>query len=115
MKKDLVRTISGAMEKKFSKKDPIVTVEKDLKSSTRDGHAPTGEFYRAFFHLVDEVNEYTGREEEGHRHQHWQRRMLFIIMKLAVFNVWVFGVTDDYVQFHDFRTNLARWILKEPK
>jgi hypothetical protein len=54
------------------------------------------------------VDKYWYRVQETHGNWKWKSKMLFSIMRFAVFDVWVYFTQVQYEKWADFRKYLAK-------
>jgi hypothetical protein len=69
-------------------------------------------FYHAYFNLVDIADRYWNEVEEHHHYQNWKSKVLLMILRFAVLNLWVYVARTEYQEWKEFRNKLAKEMIK---
>ena len=72
--------------------------------------APLHNFYFEKFNAVDIGDGYFYACDEKHPNHFWKSKMFMSIMRLGVLNVWILYSECEYMQWMDFRENLANFL-----
>lgn len=63
--------------------------------------------YRSFFNVIDLADGYWYAVADHHPIQQWEAKLLYVILKYVVMNVWVHHQTHKVVTWMDARRQLA--------
>jgi hypothetical protein len=62
--------------------------------------------------LVDIADRYWNEVEEHHHHQNWKSKVLLMMLRFALLNLWVYVARTEYQEWKEFRNKLAKEMIK---
>jgi hypothetical protein len=83
-----------------------------IKTTSTPDPAIIHNFYRAYFNLVDIADRYWNEVEEHHHHQNWKSKVLLMMLRFAVLNLWVYVTRTEYQEWKELRNKLAKEMIK---
>jgi hypothetical protein len=90
----------------------LETLRMRTKTTSTPDPAIIHNFYRAYFNLVDIADRYWNEVEDHHHHQNWKSKVLLMILRFAVPNLWVYVAKTEYQEWKEFRNKLAKEMVK---
>jgi hypothetical protein len=90
----------------------LETLRMRTKTTSTPDPAIIHNFYRAYFNLIDIAGRYWNEVEEHHHHQNWKSKVLPMILRFAVLNLWVYVARTEYQEWKEFRNKLRKKMIK---
>jgi len=108
-------TIQNILKRSNSLNTNVSQLENLLKyteNTWKTDSPPIQDFYRECFNLVDLSDKRWYSVEEHHPYQHWETKMLFVILRNATINSWVHSISGEFLKFRSWRELAYRNLME---
>jgi hypothetical protein len=98
---------SNLMNKDLNKVKQTEAAMKSHWIADKNNDVSLHTFYKDHFNYVDLIDRRWNSIEAHHHIKHWETKMLFKLLKFNVINFWSYRASYQYMDFLDFRNQLA--------
>jgi hypothetical protein len=89
----------------------LQALQSTLETQWNPDPAPMHDFYRAHFGAIDSVNRKWNAVEEHHQNQHWESKMMLVILRFTTLNSWVYATKSNYKKWRHWHEGLGQELL----